>query len=66
MTPEFNLSENIHQRDTDVNWQGNIEVKDVKEFIKRDYKNLVLAKRREISWQEYIRRRNELIGEKLR
>lgn len=34
--------------------------KDIKEFIKIDYKNLVLAKIGDISWQEYIRRKEKL------
>ena len=40
-------------------------VEDVKTFIKEDYKNTVLAKRGEISWQEYARRREKLAGEEL-
>ncbi len=42
-----------------------LQVEDVKEFIKEDYKNTVLAKRGEISWQEYARRRIFLLGSKL-
>ena len=38
---------------------------DVKEFIREDYKNTVLAKRGEISWQEYARRRIKLAGKEL-
>ena len=42
-----------------------LQVKDVKEFIKQDYKNTVLAKRGEITWQDYARMREELLGEEL-
>ena len=38
---------------------------DVQGFIKEDYKNTVLAKRGEITWQEYARRRIKLAGKEL-
>ncbi len=55
---------------SDKMWEGNrdsiwINTKDFKKFIQEDYKNIVLAKRKEISWQQYLRRRIELLGDKL-
>jgi len=55
---DFNLSEKI----ISGGLVFYIAKSDIKEFIKRDYKNLVLAKMGDISWQEYIRRRNKLAG----
>lgn len=46
-------------------YKAYILVNDVKEFIREDYKNTILAKRGEISWQEYIRRKDKLVGEDL-
>ena len=57
-TNDFNLSEKIMSPYA----TPHVRVPDIKEFIKRDYKNLVLAKMGDISWQEYIRRRNKLSG----
>ncbi len=52
-------------RENDVGKTEMFLKRDVKESVKKDYKNIVLAKRGEISWQEYIRRRNEIFGSAL-
>lgn len=36
-----------------------------KEFISKDYDNLMLLFRKHISWKEYFERRNKLAGVKL-
>ena len=42
-----------------------LEVEYLKEFLQEEYKLLVLAKRGEISWQDFAKKREELIGKEL-
>jgi len=47
-------------------WEQEIFLKkDVRSAVNEDYKNTVLAKRGEISWQEYARRRIKTFGKEL-
>ncbi len=71
MEKETSLSEKIKERTIhddegyDIDDIEYIETFHIKEAVKQDYKNVVLAKRGEISWQEYARNREKIFGDKL-
>ncbi len=60
----FNLSDKINS-----GWmpkqEGHIFVKDVKTFIQKRNRLDMMRRNREITWQKYIDRRNDLAGEEL-
>ena len=66
MTKEFNLSSKrrILCRADGIK-EGCYRGKDVKEFIKKRNRLDMMNRNREITWQEYIERRNKLAGEEL-
>lgn len=58
-----NLSEKILE-EMDI-YEGCINVKDVKEFIKKDWKLFEMYLKHRITYGELIQMRNKLAGEKL-
>jgi len=63
-TKEFDLSGEIvrlYQEEGFV-W---LNIEDVKKYIKLDFNNVKLAISGKISWEEYLKRRNKLAGDKL-
>ncbi len=59
MTPEFNLSEKIYANAESIGEEGDVRVRDVKEFIK-------LLKEQIFLYPNQIKTLNALVGDKLK
>ncbi len=68
MTKEFNLSEKelwMHHKETHQECYAFTQ-KDVKEFIKKDMELINLLSAGKITFDEFLNRRDKLVGDKLK